>query len=387
MLQKNIPSLLMALALCGFLFLYGCGENSSVAQTEGDESQLRKITEVGVVTVEPTPIQDVLLLPGETKPWQDVTLAADQGGNVEVVNFREGDKVGEGELIAQIEVTALKAALENAEADYRLADEQYKRRIALHNRKIIPAEELDQAKNVRTVAAGRVKQARENYKNAFVYSPVNGRVNKVYADPGEYVGQGAPVVDVVNIDKIKIEVNVPEMDVRYLNVGQQAMVTVDALPDLTTVGTIDFVAFKADPATKTFLVRVIVDNSDGVIRAGMIARVAFLKRTIPDALVAPLFAVLSRGGEMLLFVEEDGVARARTVKIGVIARDKVQITEGLKPGDHLIVTGQTEVEEGAQVKLIDKVDLRNETEADQSAVKETGSIDPAGGVKEAGANN
>jgi membrane fusion protein (multidrug efflux system) len=83
----------------------------------------------------------------------------------------------------------------------------------------------------------------------------------------------------------------------------------------------------------------------------MIARVAFLRRAIPDALVAPLFALVDKGGERILFVEKDGVAHARTVSIGIIELDRVQITRGLNVGDHLIVTGQTEVEEGMKVQV------------------------------------
>ena len=128
------------------------------------------------------------------------------------------------------------------------------------------------------------------------------------------------------------------------------MVTIDAFPDLRLKGTVDFVSYKADSATKTFRVRVLIDNSNQAIRPGMIAWVAFLRRMIPDALPAPLFAIMDKGVERLLFVEKDGVAHARTVSIGVIAGDRVQITDGLKPGDHLIITGQRDVEEGMKVQ-------------------------------------
>jgi membrane fusion protein (multidrug efflux system) len=111
------------------------------------------------------------------------------------------------------------------------------------------------------------------------------------------------------------------------------------------------VAYKADPATKTFHVKVIIDNPTHEIRPGMIARVAFLKRIIPDALAAPIFALVDKKGERLLFVEKDGVAHARTVSIGVIEGDRIQITKGLEPGDNLIVTGQKEVEEGMRVRV------------------------------------
>jgi membrane fusion protein (multidrug efflux system) len=74
-----------------------------------------------------------------------------------------------------------------------------------------------------------------------------------------------------------------------------------------------------------------------------------LRRIVPDALAAPLFALLDKGGERVLFVEEDGRAKSRVVQLGIIDGDRIQVVEGLQPGDHLIVTGQTEVEDGMKV--------------------------------------
>ncbi len=110
-------------------------------------------------------------------------------------------------------------------------------------------------------------------------------------------------------------------------------------------------AFKADPATKTFLVRTVVDNPDNAIRPGMIGRVAFLRRVIPDAVAAPLFALVDKSGERIVFVAKEGVAESRTVEIGVIEGDRVQIVSGLSAGEHLIVKGQTEVEDGTRVDV------------------------------------
>jgi membrane fusion protein (multidrug efflux system) len=129
------------------------------------------------------------------------------------------------------------------------------------------------------------------------------------------------------------------------------MVQVDALPNTRVGGVVDFVAYKANPATKTFRVKIRVDNSDGRIRPGMIARVGFQKRIVEDALVAPLFALVDKGGERLVYVAEDGKAHARVVDLGVIEGDRIQITHGLKPGDQLIVTGQNDVQEGTPVVI------------------------------------
>jgi membrane fusion protein (multidrug efflux system) len=81
----------------------------------------------------------------------------------------------------------------------------------------------------------------------------------------------------------------------------------------------------------------------------MIGRVAFVRRHITDAVAAPLFAIVDKGGERIVYVEKDGVAESRVISIGVIEGDRVQITSGLDIGDHLIVKGHTEVEDGMKV--------------------------------------
>jgi membrane fusion protein (multidrug efflux system) len=304
---------------------------------------------VEIVEVQPTPLKDVLVLPGQTEAWLDVTVAADTGGRVEWIGPGEGDTIKKGQLIAKIDVSALKAALDRAEADHKLAEELYSRRKKLFQDNIIGKEELDRSENQRLLALATLTQTRVEYEKGFVRSPIKGIVNHLYVDVGEFADRGKPVADLVNVDRIKINVSVPELDVKYLRPGQETMTRIDAFPDRMIAGKVDFVAYKADPATKTFRVRVIISNSDNSVRPGMIARVAFLRRVIPDALVAPLFALVDRGGERLLFVEEEGVAHARPVTIGVIEQDRVQITTGLREGDHLIVKGQTEVEEGIKV--------------------------------------
>jgi membrane fusion protein (multidrug efflux system) len=276
-------------------------------------------------------------------------VAADTGGRVEWIGPREGDRVKQGELIAKIDVSALKAALDRAEAAAKLADELYQRRAGLFEQKIITKEDLDRSKTERIVAEGNLRQARVEYERGFVRAPITGLVNLLYVDEGEFVDRGKPITDLVNVDTIEINVNVPELDVRYLKVGESAGVRIDAFPERQLLGKVEFVAYKADPATKTFDVKVLTDNSDHSIRPGMIARVAFLRRVIPDALAVPLFALVDKGGERVLYVEKDGVVHARSVSIGVIEGDRVQITDGLQAGDRLIVAGQTEVEEGMRV--------------------------------------
>ena len=330
------------------IVITGCKDQDSIANTENSANETPAVP-VSVVVVNPVSLRDVIFLPGETEAWRDVKVAANAAGRIEWLGPREGHKVKKGQLLAKIEVSALKAALEHAEAAYQLAEDLYQRRLRLFERKIIAKEELDQSETQRKLAFTDLEQIKVKYNHGFPKSPITGIINHLYVDVGEYGDVGKPLADIVNIDKIKINVQVPELDVRYVKKGQKTPVKIDAFPDRELAGIVDFVAFKADSATKTFLVRSVIDNPGHDIRPGMIGRVAFVRRVIADAIVAPLFAIVDKGGERIVFVEKDGVVQSRTISIGVIEGDRVQITNGLNPGDHLIVKGQTEVEDGMKV--------------------------------------
>ena len=343
----TLLAVVMTVWLAAFA-LTGCKDQDSIANTENNTAETPAVP-VSVVVVNPVLLKDVIFLPGGTEAWQDVKVAANAAGRVEWLGPREGQKVKKGQLLAKIEVSALKAALDHAEAAYQLAEDLYERRRRLFDRKIIAKEELDQSETQRKLAFTDLEQVKVRYNHGFPKSPITGIINHLYVDVGEYADVGKPLADIVNIDKIKINVQVPELDVRYIKKGQQTPVKIDAFPDRELVGIVDFVAFKADPATKTFLVRSVIDNPAHDIRPGMIGRVAFVRRLIADAIVAPLFVLVDKGGERMVYIEKDGVVQSRTISIGVIEGDRVQITSGLNAGDHLIVKGHTEVEDGMKV--------------------------------------
>jgi membrane fusion protein (multidrug efflux system) len=346
-LNTHLISLLTT-ALLVATILTGCKDRESIAHTEGSANAPPAIP-VTVVEIKPTAMRDVVFLPGETEAYEDVKVAANTSGRVEWIGLREGQAVKKGDRLAKIDVAALKAALEHAQAAYKLAHELCERRRRLYNHKIIAREELDQSETQLKLAAADLEQVKVRYSHGFPESPITGIINHLYVDVGEFADLGKPIADIVNIDRIKINVQVPELDVRYVKKGQTTPVKIDAFADRTLLGTVEFVAFKADPATKTFLVRSVIDNPDHDIRPGMIGRVAFVRRSIPDAIAVPLFAIVDKGGERIVFVEKDGVAQSRVISIGVIEEDRVQITSGLNIGDHLIVRGQTEVEDGLKV--------------------------------------
>jgi membrane fusion protein (multidrug efflux system) len=351
---KHTAALLPRLKAAGFiglgLFLLilaaGCNDGTSDAQAAPEEQPGVKID---VEVVKPRLLRDVMILPGNSAAVNDVRLAAETDGQVHWIGVKEGQSIKAGDLVAKIDVDSRKAVLQSAQSAHELAKSKTHRRKQLYAKKAVPREELDSSLTELQAALSRLKEAEIAYTQGFVRSPISGVINRVYVDPGEFIKRGEPVVEIVDVANIRIKCFAPEMDVSYLKTGQKALVRVDALTGEQWVGTIEFVSFKADQATKTFEVWVRVDNSNGMIRPGMISRTAFIRREISDAITAPLSALVDKGGERILFVEKDGKAQARQVEMGVIDGERIQILKGLKQGDNLIVVGQTELEEGMKV--------------------------------------
>ena len=202
-------------ALMAAFVLAGCQDQESMAIAENTSPEAPAIP-VSVMIVEPVSMRDVIFLPGETEASEDVKVAANTAGRVDWIGPREGQKVNKGDLLVKIDVSALKASLDHAEAAYKLADDLYQRRLRLYENKIIAREELDQSETQRTLALTDLAQIKVRYNHGFPKSPITGIVNHLYLDEGEYADTGKPIADIVNIDRIKINVRVPELDVRFV---------------------------------------------------------------------------------------------------------------------------------------------------------------------------
>ncbi len=342
--RMTISSLILLVSLTAA----GCGGDGNTNPVPAAESVAVKVTcETAALSV----IRDELTLPGRTEADKDLTLSAEHGGRVEWVGPVEGGRVTKGQRIAAIDLSALKAALEKATASHELARRQVERRRELVDQDLLSREEFDQAETELQLSRNSLRQAQVDYRQGQVFSPIDGVVNELHVDPGEYVQAGDAVADVVNAQRIRINVEIPEMDVRWIKPGQTVSVRVDAYPESRWTGRVDVVAAKADETTKTFEVQVLVDNADGTVRPGMMTRVTFLLREIPDALTAPLLAVREEGGDRLVYVVSDGRASARVVTLGAIDGDRIQVLDGLRAGDRLIVAGHDSVEDGMEVTV------------------------------------
>ena len=293
--------------------------------------------------------------------------------------MRLGDRVSRGQRVAKIEdfeiVEQVKqaeaaqevsaATIRQREADLQLALTSVERSRNLFQRQLLPKQtlddnearyqsaiaQLDLARAQNSQSKARLDELRINLANTIIVSPVNGFVSKRAVDPGAFVSQNAPIVDVVDISRVRLVVNVVERDLKEMQAGDGARVEVDAYPGETFQGRIARVAPVLDPATRTAPIEIEIANSDYRLKPGMYARVGITTDVKKETLVVPINAIADLGGRRGVFQHMNGVAVFRTVELGTENEDVVEVLAGLNDGDQVITTGARALRDGDRILL------------------------------------
>lgn len=341
-----------AVVLLGGIIMAGAIRSGQDAG-EGLPPTAARIANVRVERVEPVLLEDVLVLTGSVTAWEEVTLSAETSGTIEWQGIDDGAVVTSGQELLRIDTESLQARHVQAQAQLNLAEQELSRVQALARNGVTSPQELDRIQVNRDVAASDLRVSEIALSKSVVQAPLDGVADTVFRKAGEFVDVGTGLVRIVQVDRVKVVIGVPEKEVPLFAAGADVAVTVDALPDHTFDGRIYRIATTAESSTRTFATEVEVDNAEGLLRPGMIARVKLVRKTYPDAIAVPIFAVISLDGRHLVFVESDGQAEARPVEVGFYQRNLVHVTHGLSRGDRLIVVGQRDLRDGQAVRVLD----------------------------------
>ena len=253
-----------------------------------------------------------------------------------------------------IDAVSQKANLESARVDAETKRAAMQRLERLVAENLVSQQEYDNTVNAYEAARQNLQLAQIAVDKSSVRAPVAGVLDKRYVERGEYIKAGDPVAVLVQVDKLKALVEVPEKDVRYFHKGEEVSVIqaqIDTGEELLRKGKLVHLAYKANPQTRTYLAKIEVDNRDEQLRPGMIIRIEALRRNLWNAVAVPLYAIVDLDGRKVVFVEDKGKARMHPVKIDRIVGDQAVISEGLQINDRLIVRGQQLMTDGAAVKV------------------------------------
>jgi multidrug efflux pump subunit AcrA (membrane-fusion protein) len=210
---------------------------------------------------------------------------------------------------------------------------------------------LDLARAQSSQSKARLDELNINLANTNIVSPVNGYVSKRAVDPGAFVSQNAPVVDVVDISTVRLVANVVEKDLKELQTGNATRVSVDAFPGEAFMGRIARVSPVLDPATRTAPIEIEIPNPAGRLKPGMYARVSVTTSTRKEALVVPATAIVDLGGRRGVFTPLNETAVFRALDVGTEQSNIVEVLGGLEEGATVITTGSSALRDGDRIVL------------------------------------
>ena len=298
-------------------------------------------------------VTETLSLVGTIAANEIVELKSEVDGIVEEINFQEGQRVKKGDLLVRLEETKLKAALTEAEANFRLSQSTYDRAQQLFKDKLISQQEFDQAASTFQSSQASQDLKRRLLRDTRIVAPFSGVVSARNISPGQVIGAMTTTLTwLVDFDRVKVEINVPERFLSQLQLEQTIEISVATYGARKFQGKVYFIAPQIDPATRTALVKAEIANPKLELHPGMFANLDLTLKIRENAIVIPEIALaqLQEGDRAVVYVVEAGsTAQPHQIKLGVRLPGKVEVLEGLKGGEHVIVEGLQKIGPGAPV--------------------------------------
>jgi membrane fusion protein (multidrug efflux system) len=309
-------------------------------------------TQVIAVPVKKTPISESISLVGSIAPNEMIDVRSEVDGLVTEINFDEGQRVEKGQLLVALDASKFQAQLSQTEANLKLAQSSFDRTRQLLADHLISQQEFDTASATFAANQAAVELRRREMKDTRIVTPFAGIAGARLISAGQVISKATQLTSVVDLDTVKVEVNVPERYLRQLRIGQTVGFNVAAYPGEKFTGEVYFIAPQLDTSTRTALVKARIANPDLKLRGGMFAGLDLSLQLREAALVIPEPSIINNGDITMVFaITPSNTAVMKPVKVGLRIAGKAEVVSGLTEGEMVVVEGVQKLRPGAPVKL------------------------------------
>ena len=349
----------VALTLCtGSLLISSCGKTNA----DGAQKKVEVFT-VKTASVEVVPMAATFKATGSLEGIREANVNSETQGRILSVAVNNGSRIGQGMALVTVdnELKAIalqqaeaqrltaEAALEKAKIDLGRTQELQKSSAVTKSQLELAELQVKSAEATLKAAQSGESLAKRQLTDATVKAPFAGVVAMRYVNQGELLSPGAKVATIVDDSKMKLKINIGELDVPLVRIGDKVKVTVDAEGGKEIAGVISTISSKADMA-RAYIVEVEIPNTDRSLKSGMFARAEIQREAAREVPTVPATALIINGDRTQVYVADNGIARLKAVKTGATTADRAEITEGLNPGDQVVVFGQSQLNDGAKIK-------------------------------------
>jgi membrane fusion protein (multidrug efflux system) len=315
---------------------------------------------VEVARVELMRLTDDAQAVGSLRSRQSVVLRPEVSGRVTQLNFRDGQRVRKGQLLVQLDDQLPRAQVQQAKAELSIATANHKRNQELVAQNFISQRQVEESAANLQVAQAKLSLAEATAARLRIMAPFDGVAGIRSVNIGDYLKDGADIVNLEDLDAVFVDFRLPERFQTKLKPGQVAVVQTDALPGRKWNAVIQAIDPLVDANGRSVGIRGCIDNRQLQLRPGMFARITAVFGERADAMVVPEEAIVPQGNRSMVVRLVDGpdqdsrTAQRVEVKTGIRQPGRVEIVEGLQPGDVVVIAGQQRIQrDGMPVRVLD----------------------------------
>lgn len=283
---------------------------------------------------------------------ESADIHSEIAGQIEKIQFEEGQPVKKGDVLMQIDRSLIQTELSKAQAAYDATSATFSRDDKLKASGYVSNQKWDLSKSDLQTSKSAVENARIRLEKTTVRAPFDGVAGLRSFSVGDYAQIGQVLTTIDSLSPLKLEFAVPERNYSAVQTGQKITFSVDAWPGETFEGEIYAIDPRINPDTRNFNVKANIPNTEGRLRPGMYSRISIATVTRQNVLMIPEEAIMPQGDQSFVYVIEDGKAAMKQVTPGLRDAGRVEITAGLNVGDEVITAGTMRIGPGAPVMVL-----------------------------------
>ena len=364
---------LLGLLILGILFSNAC--------TDTDTVEEEKLIPVKIYGVRPDTISSYIRLTGSVTGENDADVYSKISEKLDKVFVRPGQRVSNGQILAvqhnvtlKQSVDLAKTAVKTAQSQYDLVSQDFERMDELYKQRAVSQQQFDQIKTQKETAETslelaklQLEQADENYQNSFIKAPFAGIVGAIFFEEGQMVPAGQPVIQVVSSGAMKSKLKVPSNEISSLSVGQSVDIKFPSIIGKEYKGKVVRINHAIDQVSNLLEIEVQLLNPDKEIKSGIFGEFLIQTSSKAGVIAVPENSLMQRTEiivnkqtgvqqavkKYFLFSVENGFAKLKEVKTGINSDGRIEIVNGLKKSDSIIVVGQNVVRNGQKIKVVE----------------------------------
>lgn len=324
--------------------------NKSSREESIEKEGIEYIT-VSTFKVSKQTISNELSMVGTVDAVNDVMVVSETQGKALAVKIKIGDRVSKNAVLIEVDDELKQAAYITAKTAFEKAKRDMERMEELHTEKNISDSDLENARLGAASAEAQFIVARRQLDDSKIKSPISGVVADKYIDEGEMIAPGAAIANIVDISKLKVRLNMSERDVFLIKRGDKVKITADVYKNEEFSGKVESIGSKGDEAHNYPVEITLANNSKNPLRAGMFVRVQFESLGTRESLVIPRACIIGSVKDAKVYIAEGDFAKKRDVVIGKEYGSMIEIIDGVKEGESVIISGQDLLNDNAKITL------------------------------------